>query len=217
MRQLLGDRLIVKSVNMNRFLPWIAKQFQLRSIFFIIRHPCAVVSSQLKTGLCGYRPSSPPYTDIFPTQDIILEEVSKIDGLDPVLIEKLKKIKTREEILAATWCLDNYIPLTSPKPHPWSLIFYEKLVQDGEKEITRIFSGIGVIKVPRLAFQNLKKPSMVIIKEELKLIKRPNLQLSKWREHLSKDQINKILQVVTDFSLDFYTKKLEPEYDKVNR
>jgi hypothetical protein len=216
MSQLTGNKLIVKSVNMNRFLPWIAKQFQLRNIFFIIRHPCAVVASQLKSGLCGYRPSSPPYKDIFPTPDIILDEASKINELDTDIIDKLKKIKTREEILAAAWCLDNYILLSHPKPHPWSLIFYEKLVKDGEKEIIRIFNEIGEKRIPKKAFKNLKKPSMVIMKEELKSIIKPELQLSKWKGNLSEDQINIILQIVSDFGLDLYTEKLEPKYEKIN-
>ena len=147
----------------------------------------------------------------------ILDEASKINGLDSDLIDKLKKIKTREEILAVTWCLDNYIPLSIPKPHSWSLIFYEKLVKDGKKEIIRIFNEIGEKRIPNAAIKNLKKPSMVILKEELKLINKPDLQLSKWKGYLSEDQINKILQIVSDFGLDFYTEQLEPEYDIVNR
>ena len=216
MRQFLGDKLVVKSVNLNRLLPWIAQRFRLRKIFFIIRHPCAVVASQLKTGLCGYRPTSPPYKDIFPTLEDILDEASKIKRIDPNIIEKLKKIKTREEILATSWCLDNYVPLYLSKAHSWSLIIYEKLVKEGEKEIECLFNEIGVKSVPRAAFHNLKKPSMVIIKDETKLIKRPEQQLSKWKQFLSEEQIDKILKIVSDFGLDIYTNQLEPEYNKIN-
>ncbi len=215
MRHLLGDKLIVKSVNMNRLLPWIAEKFQLRGIFFIIRHPCAVVASQLKTGLCGYRSSHPPYVDVFPTRKEILDEASKINGFKPELFDRLKKIKTREEILATSWCLDNYVPLSHKNSHPWSLVVYEKLVKDGENEISRLFNEIGERKIPKAAFHNLKKPSMVIVKEEKKLIKKPVEQLSKWKKTLSEKQIESILKVVSEFGLDFYSNELEPDYIRI--
>lgn len=215
MRHLLGDKLIVKSVNMNRMLPWISEKFQLRGIFFIIRHPCAVVASQLKTGLCGYRPPYPPYIDVFPTQKEILDEASKIDGFEPKLFDSLKKIKTREEILAASWCLDNYVPLAHNKPNCWSFVVYEKLVIDGEKEISRLFNKIGEQKIPKAAFHNLKKPSMLIIKEEKKIIKKPFEQLSKWKKVLSKKQIDNILKIIAEFGLDFYSNEIEPDYTRI--
>lgn len=215
MRQLLGDKLVVKSVNINRLLPWIAERFHLRNIFFIIRHPCAVVASQLKTGLCGYRPSSPPYKDIFPTLDNILDEASKIKRLDLDIIDKLKKIKTREEILAASWCLDNYIPFSLPKPHTWSLVIYEKLVKDGENEIIRLFNKIDEKKIPRSAFQKLEKPSMLAEREDYKLIKKPDQQLAKWKKSLSEKQIERILEIASDFGFDFYSRELEPDYKKI--
>lgn len=212
MRHLLGKKLIVKSVNMNRMLPWIAEKFQLRRIFFIIRHPCAVVASQLKTGLYGYRSSHPPYVDVFPTQKDILNEASKINRFNPELYNKLKKIKTREEVLAASWCLDNYVPLSQKKPHPWSIVIYEKLVKNGEKEIVNLFKEIHEEKIPKAAFHKLKKPSMVIIKEEKKIIKNPDEQLLKWKKTLSEKQIENILKVVSDFGLDFYSKNIELDY-----
>lgn len=214
MNRFLSKKLIVKSVNMNRLLPWIADKFQLRKIFFIIRHPCAVVSSQLKTGLCGYRTSYPPYEDIFPTLKDILDEASKINELDSTVYNMLEKIETREEILAASWCLDNFIPLSQENTHPWSTVIYEKLVKDGKKQINQIFNEIQEQKIPKEAFLILKKPSMVIFKEDKKIIKKPMEQLSKWKKTLSDKQIEDILNIVSNFGIDFYTNNIEPDYSK---
>lgn len=41
---------LVKVVRGNRLLPWIVKRFELRGIYMIIRHPCATILSQLRTG-----------------------------------------------------------------------------------------------------------------------------------------------------------------------
>jgi hypothetical protein len=209
---MFGNKIIVKSINMNRMLPWIAKRFDLRCIFFIIRHPCAVIASQLKTGFCGYFPSSPPYFDVYPTKEIILDEASKINQLDYNLINKLKKLDKIEEILAAAWCLDNYIPLSQPQPYPWKLVFYEKLVKEGEKEIKLLFESIGEKDIPKSAFRRLRKPSKVTIKEDQRFIKKPDQQLSKWKEYLSEKQINKILEIVSYFNLDLYNGQGIPNY-----
>ena len=215
MHRLLGDKLIVKCVRMNRLLPWIASRFQLRGIFFIIRHPCAVVASQLKTGWTGYHPASPPYKDIIPTPKQIVDEASEIDVLDDSLRNRLKKIKTTEEILAAIWCLDNYVPLSYHKPYPWITIIYEKLIKNGEKEIARLFNEIGEKTFPRSVSRHFKTPSMTTIKKDLNVVKKADEQLSKWKKSLSKKQIEQILSLVSDFGLDFYTEEIEPDYDNI--
>ncbi|MCX6667997.1 MAG: sulfotransferase domain-containing protein [Euryarchaeota archaeon] len=212
---LFSNRLIVKSVNMNRMFPWISQHFHLRGIFYIIRHPCAVIASQIKTGLYGYRPSFPPYFDVFPTLENILDEVSKIDDFDLNLINKLKTIKTKEEILAAVWCLDNYIILSQPKSNHWKLVIYEKLIKEGKQEIENLFYSIGERKIPKSAFNLLKKPSSVTTKESRKFIKRSDQQLSKWKNYLSEKQIDRILKIVSDFDIDLYSKDFEPKYENL--
>lgn len=215
MHQLLGSKLIVKFVRLNRLLPWVAERFQLRSMIFIIRHPCAQVASRFKPGQklpSDLLPNMKP----FPTQDEILDEASKIEGLDHSLLNRLKKIDTLEEILAASWCLDTYVPLSYPKSHPWTVVTYEKLIKDGENEIIRIFNEIGEKNVPRSAFRHLKIPSMVTQKNDHNLVRRADEQLSKWKKSLSEKQIERILKIVSAFGLDFYTENLEPDYENIS-
>jgi len=207
--RLLADKLIVKSINLNRLLPWIAKRFQLRKIILIIRHPCAVVASQLKTGLCAYIPKSLPYKDTFPTLENILEEAHEIKDLDNELYKSLKKIEKQEELLAAAWCLDNYVPLSFPKTYPWTTVIYEDLVKNGEKEITHIFREIGEKNIPRSAIRRLNTPSVATVWGERNLCKNPNEQLSKWKNFLSEKQIQRVFKIVSDFGLDFYIEKFE--------
>jgi len=213
--QLFGNKLIVKSVNFTRLLPWIATTFPLRQIVLIIRHPCAVIASQLQTGLYGYRPDHPPYFDIFPNHEDILREVKGIDDLDPSLINRLKKIKKQEEILATAWCLDYYIPLSYHRPHPWNLVVYEKLLKDGEKEIFRLFEEIGEKKTPSSAYKHLRSPSMTTIKDKRRMVTQVEHQLSSWQKLLSSKQVERILTIVNDFGLSFYSEKPEPEHDKI--
>ena len=216
MHQLVGNKLVVKFIRLNRLLPWVAERFQLRKMILIIRHPCSVVASQLRIGFCGYHPTFPPYGDIYPNRETILNEASKIDGLSRGLLDRLKKIKSLEEILAVSWCLDNYVPLSCPKPYPWIVIAYETLIKDGEQEIKRIFNEIGEQNVRRSAFRHLKIPSMQIQKGEYDIVTKADEQLSKWKKSLSDKQIERILSIVSAFGLDFYTEDLEPDYECID-
>jgi len=45
------NQLIVKFYRLNRMLVWFGQQFATRGTIFIIRHPCAVVSSMMNHGL----------------------------------------------------------------------------------------------------------------------------------------------------------------------
>jgi len=45
-KRFIARKLIVKFVRANRLLPWIYNNFDLRGIYFIIRHPCATIASQ---------------------------------------------------------------------------------------------------------------------------------------------------------------------------
>jgi len=215
MHRLFGNKLIVKSVNWNRLLPWISQRFQLRHMFLMIRHPCAVIDSQLRTGFFGYHPIVPPYTDVFPTLNNILDEVQSIDWLDERVLNILKKIKTKEGILAAVWCLDYYIPLSFSKPHPWVPVIYERLVKYGEKEIARIFNEIGGKNVPKLAYRQLKKASLSTMKDDKKMVAKENEQPYKWEKNLSKEQIDRIFKIVSDFGLDFYPEDLDAKYNDI--
>jgi len=215
MHQLLGKKLIVKFVRLNKLLPWVAERFQVRSMILIIRHPCAVVASRFKP---GQKLPSELQQNVkpFPTPKEILNEASQIDSLNSSILKKLKEIKTREEIITASWCLDNYVPLSCPKPYPWKVVIYEKLIKEGETEITRVFKEIGEKNIPRSAFRHLKLPSNVTQKNEKKMIAKMDAQLSKWKESLTEKQIERILSIVSAFGLDFYTKEIEPDYDNIS-
>jgi hypothetical protein len=211
--RIFSNKLIIKSVRITRLLPWVEKRFELKKIYFIIRHPCAVVASQLKTGYVGYHNENPPYNNRNPTLKEIIKEATEINFIKQGLIEKLKKIDTQEEILATTWCLDNIVPLNQ-KSRRWDTLIYEKLVTKGESELESIFEKIGEKKSLRSALDQMKIPSLLTQNDAKDLIKNSNLQLSKWRKILSEKQIERIIKIVNDFDLNFYTEDIEPDYGK---
>ncbi len=208
-KRLSATRILVKFIRANRLLPWIVNNFQVRGIYFIIRHPCATIASQLETGIRGY----PFPKDVTLPKELVLKEASQIPQINKNewLMKKLYTIRTHEEVLAAIWSLDNYVPLSYLSEHPsaWYTVIYEKLITNFDMEIKKIFEYINE-EVPEKVYEKFKRPSKTT--HDRSYLGTPK-QLLKWKNKLSERQIKNILKVVHWFGLDFYTENPEPDYD----
>jgi hypothetical protein len=132
----------------------------------------------------------------------------------PWVSDILADIKTWEEALAAAWCMDYLAPLSTPKPHPWIFVTYERLVRHGEEEIQRIFNALG-LETPRSALQGLRAPSKSVRGDSPILTGED--PLAHWTKRLSKEQVKRILHLASAFGLDFYGEGLEPDYERVEK
>lgn len=126
-KRLSATKILVKFIRANRLLPWIVNNFQVRGTYLVLRHPCATIASQLETGVRGYFiPKEIPLP-----KEIVLREASQIPQIkeNDWLMKKLRTIKTQEEVLAAIWSLDNYIPLSylSKNPDAWYTVVLRKI------------------------------------------------------------------------------------------
>lgn len=197
--EILGNKCwIVKFVRANGLLRWMTEKFPIRTPVLLIRHPCAVVVSQMRHP--SWSPTTSPVVD------------HRFLVAYPWLSDILTDIQTWEEALTATWCMDYLVPLSTPKPHPWVLVTYEKLVRHGEEEIQRIFNALE-IKVPQSAVKHLRIPSKSV-REHSSILIGEDL-LAGWTNRLSKEQVKRILHLVSAFGLDFYGEGLEPDYERV--
>lgn len=179
----------------------------------MIRHPCATIASQIETGVRGYfTPREVPLG-----REIVLKEASRIPQIreNESLMKKLNTLSAYEEVLAAIWSLDNFVPLSYLSEHPnaWYTAVYEKLIVDFEEEIERIFGYIDE-DVPEEVYKKFRRPSKTTHdRGYLGTLK----QLLKWKKKLSERQVNNILKVTGWFGLDFYTENPEPDYDALRK
>lgn len=204
-----SSKIVAKFIRANRLLPWMSTTFTLRDMILIIRHPCAVVASQLQSGIYGYVRNK---YDELPKRKDVLEEAQEIQYLDQSTLDYLEKIRTPEEILAATWCLDNLVPLSFPKPYPWILVSYEKLVREGVAQVQRIFNLLNT-ETPPKSIEKLRRLSHTAY-DKGDYFSGEN-HISKWKSYLSSEQTDNILKVVTQFGFDCSSEDLEPDYDKL--
>lgn len=189
---------IIKFIRANRLLRWMAEKFPIRPPILLIRHPCAVVASQMRYE--GWK------------NDMCVQVDSRFLEAYQWVKDILPDIETQEEVFAVTWCMDYFAVLSTPKPHPWILLTYEKLVNQGEEELQRIFNALE-IELAGDAVKRLKMPSWSSRKES-PIYTGKDLQAD-WTTFLAKDQVKRILDLVSVFGLDFYGEDLEPDYERL--
>ena len=185
-----SNRLIVKFVRANRLLPWICRRFKVPAPILLLRHPCAVIASQLNYGWkIATRPDIPQYLDEYPQFRTTLLET-----------------EGAEEYLAALWALDQLPALLYRTPHPWIIVTYEELILRPKETLSKVFEKWNIEIDYSDALSRIKQPSSVVSSTGISGI-------TGWKSKLSADQISRVLSTVNSFGLTFYSKYDEPDYD----
>ena len=140
-----------KFVNANMMLYWLLQQFPVpvRAVL-MIRHPCAVVSSQIVHGIVGQS-----------DEGVLHHTGVPLRGL-PSFPGCVRPISEPEEVLAFEWATQTHVPLSQPRPHPWLLTTYEHIVEQGRDEVDRIFAYLGE-PVPTAAYDALRTASATTV------------------------------------------------------
>jgi hypothetical protein len=194
-----AKRYVVKHVNANMILHRIMGWFPVQAVL-MIRHPCAVVSSQLRHGAWTH---------------LTKENITIPDGMFedfPHLKEAFEHLGTIEELLAFEWAVQTHIPLSQTPPHPWYLTTYERLVVGGEEEVERIFEYLEE-PCPTEAKDKLEEPSATAGKEAA--VRRGKDRLQGWTERLDEDQVERILRTVEACGVECYDTSLTPNEQKL--
>ncbi len=181
--------LIVKFVRACALLPWICANFPLRAPILLIRHPCAVVASQMRSDSWRnpLRPEMPPYL-----------------ASHPKLVNVLEGLRTREEFLAARWALDYLPAMSTCAPRPWQLVSYEELVLRPKETIDQVFGTWGD-RIPNGLWNRVTRPSSMTFKSGI-------AGLRGWQQQLTPMQVGVILDTVSSFGITFYGDGPQPHY-----
>lgn len=178
---------IVKFVRANRMLGWIVDVFPIRKPILLIRHPCAVVASQM---------SQHWWTEIGPPPE------EEFLARHPRFAHVLSSLQTPEEYVAAVWAIDTYVPLLVAPNHGWTVMFYEHLVQNLENELVAAFETWN-LAIPTDVSARAAKPSSTT--------KRSVGSISAWQRRLNREEIRRILDVASAFGIEFYGEDPEPD------
>lgn len=200
-----AENLLIKFCRANQLLPWITKNFLFKfSPVYIVRHPCAVIASQLNHG--AWRNISPK---------INTDNNRLFAEFEMKHLKYIESIDTIEKRLAFYWALCNSVPLKHGKNNiDWITINYENLIIDGKNQLKRIEKKWGV-KLPPESYSMLKKPSHTA-RNDSPIRSGDGFQLNYWKSELSQIQVNNILEVLEYFEIDTYSEEIMPVKTKIS-
>ena len=192
-----SERLLVKMCRAGLMLPWLTESFAFeRKPIFMIRHPFAVVASQLRHN--GWQKLTSTYhIPDSPFNDIYLEHKPFLQNLT-----------TPHEILTATWCLTNSYILNHPKNNiNWISLTYEHLLTEPIRQLTRVYERWNM-EMPAEIVEKIMLPSKTAI--DSSPVHNTDLLLQQWRKYFNEFQIEDMLKILGYFNITLYDKSLLP-------
>ncbi|MEM1368316.1 MAG: hypothetical protein AAGG02_09910 [Cyanobacteria bacterium P01_H01_bin.15] len=197
---------VVKFIQLNWLLPWLISNIPLRALY-IVRHPCAVVASQL---------THPHWQDVREDEPwrkwglLANHRQSSINSLlirEPWLLEIANSLNSLEEALGFYWAVQNYQLLNPTENCPWYTVTYEQLVSNGPAEMSRIFEYLQE-PLPPGANKVRLTPSATVI-DSATTSSNAKL-LAGWKEKLTSSQVDSILNIVRRVGINVYSDELHP-------
>lgn len=180
---------LTKFVRANMMLGWIKKNFDAR-IVFIIRHPAAVVLSQMRI-LRAWKPQERIFS--YRQDSRLLDEV----GTD--IRELLFRGLSDVEALTLSWCIENTIALRQARDNDIPVIYYEALVRQGPPEWQRILSALDLAVPPDEAL--IRQPSQQTWGgKDTELLRR----YAHWMEQLDRPTALKIQEILDATGMAIY-------------
>ena len=190
-RQRGHEQRIVKFVRANMMLSWLQRSFDAR-IVYIVRHPAAVVLSQLRAARFWH----PRRTIEQYRQDKrLLETLDKPTAT--MVCEPLEYI----EACALQWCIEVRTALNQARDSGITVVFYEELIEHGRPEWQRILRALGLHSIPEDDL--VMMPSQQAWGDKAKnagLVRR----YESWMQQGDKDVIARVQNVLDATSTDLY-------------
>lgn len=195
--------IIVKFVRANRFLPWMINNFDIRGYIFLIRHPCSVIESQMRTGVRGYN----LLNELLPNKKQIIQEAKNIEFIRKRkrIIKKIEQINYPEEILAFIWALDNYVPLYQLKKNKIRnidklyIVKYEEILINTKEVSEKILNFLDVKNIEKkIKLINKRRHLDSMTKSEI-----GSNYITKYNDRLNPNQISRIKNILDCFNISF--------------
>jgi hypothetical protein len=186
-RRPLATERLIKEVWANLALGWVAAHDPRTRIVFVLRHPCAVASSQLQTGWDWH--AEPEH--------LLRQRALMADHLGP-FARIIRATRDPFDQHIALWCAENLVALrqiASPNAH---VVFYEHLVADPGGGTRRLFALLGrpwtssVLRRVAMPSALSRSGSAILVGEDA---------ATSWVSRVSADQRRRALRILTAFGL----------------
>lgn len=184
-----GTHSVIKFIKANLMLDWIDHKFDVK-IIYVIRHPCQVIGSRLKH---KWRFD---VSDITQQPELMRRELSPFKSM-------IESARTPVQQLAATWCVENRIPLLQSRRANWICQTYEDCIFDTE----RVFDAFDQFLIGE---QNKRRKSRIPNSNLAARAARPDASRP-WHHPLSEQQGEEVLAYCRDFGIQLYGRCQRPQ------
>lgn len=178
-----ASRRAIKFIKASLMLAWMQQRFPSK-VIYITRHPCAVLSSRQEMGWGG---NPLRFLEQQPlAEDFLSEHRRWIEQAEDSLFKKLTLV----------WCIENLVPQRQIQSGELDVHWttYEDLVLRTEDALQGILEFIDFPKDLRANVVAQATASLGTSKEN---------RLSKWKAHLSSEQVRYIMESAERFGLNF--------------
>ena len=183
-RTFVARRRVVKDVRANLLLGWLRENFPEMPTVLILRHPCAVVESQIALG----------WKDIL---DETLRQGDLVeDHLKPTQ-DRISAARDPFERRVFLWCIENYVPLKQLAPGKMEVVFYENLLTDTEIELKKLLPRLG-LRFDEAYLKRLRRPSPV----SRRTPQNSGWSVDGWRSKVSPEHRRRAVEILSLFGLD---------------
>jgi hypothetical protein len=201
-----AKQILVKEIRMNFSLRWIYAQVPEMPIIYIVRHPGAVISSQMRMKWGTF---ANLYQKMLTQNDLFEDHLSAFEG-------QMRGAHGEFEMRAMMWCAAIYTLTRQFQPGEIAWVFYEDVVRNPIGETERLFRYLrhpfdsvvadAIAKVANVPSATTKSP----VKQSQDWVK----QTHKWRESFNDSELDRLGEILALFSLDSLyttTSDLQPD------
>ena len=181
---------VVKVIRGNLILSWLRQQYDAR-IVFVTRHPGAVLESRLRIGGRSWDPA--PILDLYRTPGVLGDIGERYQEL---LHRPLEPAGAHTLI----WCIENQLPLEQAEEENITVVYYEQLMEDPERQWQRIVDAYDLQFNPWF-YDVVKKPS-----QQARLRQRDEAApaTKNWRDRLGPRNMTEMERVLDLLGVDVY-------------
>jgi Sulfotransferase family len=192
-RRPVATRRLVKDVYANLMLKWIQVNFPGMPIVFVLRHPCAVLTSRLSLAPSDLHQRFEPDLERFLAQDELMADfIAPFEGA-------MRDASTPLERQAFWWCVENYVPLRMCAGGEIHAVCYERLRNDPAEEIPLMGTFIGRTFDP-VVFTRMQRRSLTTGPHSaLQVDGEP---ITNWTRRWSDEDVKRVVRILSLFGLD---------------
>ncbi len=184
-----GHRVVVKEVASTMVVDWVCARFD-PTVVFVIRHPCAVALSEQARHIDGVD----ELARLLHNDDLVT------DFLQPHL-DHLHRVTTPLAALAAVWAIRNHVAIDQLTGRDHVVLRYETAASTPHATFAALYEHLG-LRFDRKVEDEITRAHSEHDDDSYSITKRPELTLDRWKQVMTRDDVDSVLSAVEPFDLE---------------